>query len=116
MDVTEALPDAVPAQGQGAHVELAGDVAGAAVAAAPAAAAEAQQGEPMRRHRRRLAAAVKVGVVMVLLEVRVGWFLMYFFACFLFIGGLFDPLLDWFRRHSAQATLEQQLNMLRNRP
>lgn len=74
------------------------------------------QGERFRLHRRRLAAAVKVALVMVLLEARTGWFFIYFFAVLLYIAGLFDPFIDWFRRaQGTQTTLEQQLANLRTR-
>jgi len=74
-----------------------------------------QQLEHPRVHRRRLAAAVKIALVMILLEFRAGWFFLYFFAVFLYVGGLFDPFIEWFQRPSVQATLEQQLTALRNR-
>jgi len=112
---------AAPQHIQAAHAAGAAAAAAAAsVAAAGAAggaggAAPADAGENMRLHRRRLAAAVKVALVMLLLEVRTAWFFIYFFAVFLYIGGIFDPFLEWFRRYSTQTTLEQQLNVLRNR-
>lgn len=87
-------------------------------AAVPAAAEGGGVGAPFEHlwvHRRRLAAAVKIAFVMVLLEVRTGWFFVYFFAVFLYIGGIFDPIIDWFQRRPARVTLEQQLTALRNR-
>lgn len=92
--------------------------AGAEAEAAAAGAAEGGAGAPLEHlwaHRRRLAAAVKIAFVMVLLEVRTGWFFVYFFVVFLYIGGIFDPIIEWFQRRPAQVTLEQQLAQLRNR-
>lgn len=90
--------------------------AGAAMpdAAADPAAAAAQPPQ-LRVHRHRLAVAVKIALIMVLLEFRAGWFIVYFFMIFLYIGGMFDPMVEWFHRHSQQATLEEQLLRLRNR-
>lgn len=87
-------------------------------AAAPAAAEGGGVAAPLEHlwaHRRRLAAAVKIAFVMILLEVRTGWFFVYFFAVFLYIGGIFDPIIDWFQRRPVRVTLEQQLTALRNR-
>ena len=57
--------------------------------------------------------SVQVALVMVLLEVRTGWFFIYFFTVFLYIGGLFDPLIEWFQQYSSQAeSLRRQLHML----
>lgn len=64
--------------------------------------------------RRRLSAAVKVALVLMLLEVRYGWYFLYFFMVFLYIGGVFDPIIQRFQRQSAQMTLEQQLTAFRN--
>jgi len=82
-------------------------------ASTPANAMSAAQIEQLRAHRRRLAAVVKVAVIMLLLEFRIGWFFLYFFAVFLYIGGMFDPMIEWFQQHSTQTTLEQQLAALR---
>lgn len=79
------------------------------------AAAPLRHPEHQARLRLRLWAAVKLAIVMLLLEVRSGWFFVYFFLVFLYVGGLFDPLIEWFQRTSTQTTLEQQLNDLRNR-
>jgi len=105
--------------GEAAGVPVAQPAAGAADGAqpvpAPAPAAAEQEAEQQRNHRRRLAAAVKVALVMILLEVKMGWFFVYFFLVFLYIGGMFDPLIDWFQSYNTQATLENQLTALRRR-
>lgn len=100
----EALPGAAAAAG-----------AAADVGAAAEGGAEGAPLENLRVHRRRLAAALKVAFVMVLLEVRTGWFFVYFFAVFLYIGGIFDPFIEWFQKRPVRVTLEQQLANLRNR-
>jgi len=97
------------AAGAGARVANGGPGAGGD------AAAPQHNPEQQVRLRLRLWAAVKLAIVMLLLEVQSGWFFVYFFLVFLYIGGLFDPLIEWFQRGSRQTTLEQQLNNLRNR-
>lgn len=95
-----AAPEAAPAQ-----------------AAQGAGAARQPEGEELERLqllRRRLSAAVKVALVLMLLEVRYGWYFLYFFMVFLYIGGIFDPIIQRFQRQSAQMTLEQQLTAFRN--
>mmetsp|Transcript_96297 Transcript_96297/g.272226 ORF Transcript_96297/g.272226 Transcript_96297/m.272226 type:complete len:327 (+) Transcript_96297:170-1150(+) len=97
----------------------------AADAQAPAAAPEggvnaaangAQPAQPQAlRVRRRIAAAMKVALLMVVMDMRGGWFYLYFFAAFLYIGGLFDPFIEWLMRPNPQQTLEQQLIALRRR-
>lgn len=87
-------------------------------AGAPARPAAEGAGAALERfplHRQRLAAVIKGVFIMFLLEVQVGWYFVYFFAVFLYIGGVFDPFIDWFRNRPAQVTLEQQLTQLRNR-
>jgi len=73
------------------------------------------QGQPLRQHRQRLQNAVKIAFVMLLLEFSTGWFFVYFFGVVFYIGGMFDPVIDWFQRRPARVGLEQQLNGLRNR-
>eukprot|EP00746_Dinoflagellata_sp_MGD_P167464 gnl/MRDRNA2_/MRDRNA2_98103_c0_seq1.p1 gnl/MRDRNA2_/MRDRNA2_98103_c0~~gnl/MRDRNA2_/MRDRNA2_98103_c0_seq1.p1 ORF type:complete len:370 (+),score=85.30 gnl/MRDRNA2_/MRDRNA2_98103_c0_seq1:49-1110(+) len=63
----------------------------------------------------RLAAIMKIALIMILLEVKTGWFFVYFFAVFLYIGGVFDPFVEWFQRHTQRLTLDQQLTRLRNK-
>lgn len=107
----------------GAAARRAGPVPAAGAGPVPHAAAGAGQlpprpadaEQPLRQHRRRLAAAVKIALMMILLEFKAGWFFLYFFAVFMYMGGLFDPFIEWFQRPAAQATLEQQLTALRNR-
>jgi hypothetical protein len=48
-------------------------------------------------------------------DFRMGWWVLYFFGIFLYIGGLFDPFIEWVQSHSLQATLEQQLLHLQQR-
>jgi len=79
----------------------------------PAGGQDAPPAEAM--HRRRLAVAVKIAVVMFFFEFRIGWWVLYFFGIFLYIGGLFDPFIEWIQSHSLQATLEQQLLNLQQR-
>lgn len=105
-----ASHDAMPG---GADAAAGAEAADAAAAAD--GAADGGQPEQVRVNRRRLAAAVKIAFVMILLEVRTGWFFVYFFAVFLYIGGVFDPAINWFQRRPARTTLEQQLTALRNR-
>jgi len=77
--------------------------------------AQQPQGENLRQHRQRLSNAVKLAFVMWLLEFPTGWFFVYFFGVFLYIGGLFDPFIERFQRRPQRVALEQQLNGLRNR-
>jgi len=79
----------------------------------PAGGQDAPPAEAM--HRRRLAVAVKIAVVMFFFDFRIGWWVLYFFGIFLYIGGLFDPFIEWIQSHSLQATLEQQLLNLQQR-
>jgi len=98
-----------------APVDQAHLAAGAPNAAAQApAAAQPAPAEP-NQIQRRLAAALKLAIVMVLLEVRAVWFILYFFGVLLYIGGLFDPFIELFQRQSAETTLDQRLTELRNR-
>eukprot|EP00747_Dinoflagellata_sp_TGD_P186059 gnl/TRDRNA2_/TRDRNA2_42897_c0_seq1.p1 gnl/TRDRNA2_/TRDRNA2_42897_c0~~gnl/TRDRNA2_/TRDRNA2_42897_c0_seq1.p1 ORF type:complete len:413 (+),score=97.98 gnl/TRDRNA2_/TRDRNA2_42897_c0_seq1:79-1239(+) len=112
----ERVAEAAPADG-GRAQEFAAAVAAAVGDIAGGEFAEMQPAdvERFRVHRRRLAAAAKMALVMILMEVRTGWFFVYFFAVFLYIGGIFDPFIDWFQRNTAQTSLEQQLNALRGR-
>lgn len=96
-----------------AAAAAAGNVEGAgAPAGGRAEAANADQ-PPVERWR-TVSSALKVALVMILLEVRALWFIVYFFATFLYIGGMFDPAIAWFMRHRTQGSLEQQLNQLRS--
>lgn len=112
VDVTPAAADdgaarAAPGGPQGVPA------AGAEAAGAGAAAAVAGN---LRMHRRRLNIAVRIAFVMWLLDVKNGWFFVYFFLAFLYIGGLFEPMVEWFQRGPGQqVTLEQQLEDLRSR-
>lgn len=63
----------------------------------------------------RIGSIVKVALIMILLEVKPVWFFVYFFAVFLYLGGIFDPIVDWFKRHAAQQPLDAQLRGLRRR-
>lgn len=88
----------------------AGQPAEAAPEAAPADAAAAQR--PL--HRRRLSLLFKVGMVMILLEVRMGWYFLYILLALVYLGGMFDSWIEWFQNlANAQVTLEHQLNALR---
>mmetsp|Transcript_148617 Transcript_148617/g.276854 ORF Transcript_148617/g.276854 Transcript_148617/m.276854 type:complete len:352 (+) Transcript_148617:103-1158(+) len=120
-------PLAAPPASEATTVTPPSDAASEAAAAAAAAEVPAPEAAPagaeadgapqqdhLRVHRRRLAAAVKIAFVMVLLEVRTGWYFAYFFLVFLYIGGLFDPFIEWFQRRPVRVTLEQQLTALRN--
>eukprot|EP00929_Paragymnodinium_shiwhaense_P029526 TRINITY_DN16894_c0_g1_i4.p1 TRINITY_DN16894_c0_g1~~TRINITY_DN16894_c0_g1_i4.p1 ORF type:complete len:322 (-),score=86.05 TRINITY_DN16894_c0_g1_i4:360-1325(-) len=101
----EAVPQADPAAGD----------AGAAPAAAAAAAGDGAEGN-LRIHRMRLAAAVKGALVMLLLDFKAAWFFLYFFGVFLYVGGMFDPIIEFLSRgQRSQQTLEQQLTALRHR-
>lgn len=113
-----AVPPVATEAAAGAAVDAGAVGVEADAGAAADGAAEGAGAAPLehlRVHRRRLAAAVKIAFVMVLLEVRTGWFFVYFFAVFLYIGGIFDPFIEWFQRRPARVTLEQQLTALRNR-
>jgi len=83
----------------------------------PAPAADAaQEGQEAQRplHRRRLAILFKVGMVMILLEVKLGWYFVYLLLALLYLGGTFDPWIEWGQNlANAQVTLEHQLNALR---
>lgn len=111
---SSVCPVAQAVEGRGTTTPV--DEANVAAGTPPAAAAPAQP-EPaeLRRMQRRLSTALKLALVMVLLEVRASWFLLYFIGVLLYIGGLFDPLIEVFQRQSAQNTLDQQLTALRNR-
>eukprot|EP00440_Ansanella_granifera_P047531 gb/GFBE01051482.1/.p1 GENE.gb/GFBE01051482.1/~~gb/GFBE01051482.1/.p1 ORF type:complete len:306 (+),score=84.57 gb/GFBE01051482.1/:1-918(+) len=101
-------------QATGARAGAAAPNAQAEPAAADAAQQPAQVEQQRAVHRRRLAAAVKVALVMILLEFKMGWFFIYFFAVFFYIGGMFDSWIDWFQNfNNNQNTLEHQLNALR---
>merc|ERR1719161_1878333 len=107
-----------------AHEYPAADAAAAAAvgadpgapAAAGAANAEQPAGEQVGAvwQQYRLAAIMKIALIMILLEVKTGWFFVYFFAVFLYIGGVFDPFVEWFQRHTQRLTLDQQLTRIRN--
>jgi len=93
-----------------------GDANAAAAAVAAAAGAPAEEGGQLRIHRMRLAAAVKVALVMILMDLKAGWFFLYFFGVFLYVGGMFDPIIDFLSRgQRSQQSLEQQLTALRHR-
>eukprot|EP00927_Polykrikos_kofoidii_P002358 TRINITY_DN10925_c0_g1_i1.p1 TRINITY_DN10925_c0_g1~~TRINITY_DN10925_c0_g1_i1.p1 ORF type:complete len:335 (-),score=58.25 TRINITY_DN10925_c0_g1_i1:85-1089(-) len=103
-----ATPDAAPASG--GH-----PAGGAGAPAAAEAPPQADRDEQWPIHRRRFAAAVKLAILMVVLDFRASWYLLYFFAVFLYVGGLFDPIIRWFSRPAQQLSLEQQLLALRRR-
>eukprot|EP00931_Biecheleriopsis_adriatica_P076623 TRINITY_DN50311_c0_g1_i1.p1 TRINITY_DN50311_c0_g1~~TRINITY_DN50311_c0_g1_i1.p1 ORF type:complete len:342 (+),score=104.10 TRINITY_DN50311_c0_g1_i1:90-1028(+) len=95
------------AAGGGAAAGVEGEAA-----AAPAGGEQADQQRAATR--RRLAACVKVALVMILLEVKLGWYFIYFFAAFFYIGGMFDTWIEYFQNfNNNQTTLENQLNALR---
>eukprot|EP00927_Polykrikos_kofoidii_P052442 TRINITY_DN46287_c0_g1_i1.p1 TRINITY_DN46287_c0_g1~~TRINITY_DN46287_c0_g1_i1.p1 ORF type:complete len:342 (-),score=63.51 TRINITY_DN46287_c0_g1_i1:157-1182(-) len=118
-------PTAIPppiAEGAsvGAIVDDAGAGAGVAAAATGVGvAADAQQqleqAERFRAHRRRLAGVVKIGFVLLLLDLDAGWLVLYFFMSFLYLGGIFDPITQWVSRPTPRQTLDQQLGALRQR-
>ncbi|CAE7541266.1 unnamed protein product [Symbiodinium pilosum] len=85
----------------------------AANAAPDAAAQEAAAQRPV--HRRRLSLLFKVFMVMILLEVKLlGWYLLYLLLALLYLGGVFDPWIEWCQNlANTQVTLEHQLNALR---
>jgi len=65
-------------------------------------------------HRRRLSLLFKVGMVMILLEVRTPWYFLYILLALVYLGGMFDSWIEWFQNlANAQVTLEHQLNALR---
>lgn len=94
---------------------------GAQVAApeqAPLVGEERAEGAPEEENiwqRFRLGSIVKVALIMILLEVKPVWFFVYFFAVFLYLGGILDPVLEWFRRNAADQPLEMQLRNLNRR-
>ena len=55
-----------------------------------------QEGQGGLWNRFRIGPIVKVALIMLLLEVKPVWFFVYFFAVFLFLGGIFDPIVDWY--------------------
>lgn len=77
--------------------------------------AQVDQVPPLRRYRRRIAAALRIALVLMMLELRAPWFLLCMFVVVLYICGLFDRFIDWLQRPAARGTLEQQLVALRNR-
>jgi len=81
------------------------------VPAAPAGPA-AQGAHNMRR---RCANVTKIAVLMFILKLKFAWFGFYFVGAVLYIGGIFDPIVDWFLHRPLQTTLEEKLNVLRNR-
>eukprot|EP00400_MALV-I_sp_L67-5_P000724 gene724-132_t len=115
IQITPDADAAAAANGEaGAAPEAAAGEGGAAAAAANGENGEnAENGGLWRRF--RIGPIVKVALIMLLLEVKPVWFFVYFFAVFLYLGGIFDPIVDWFKRHAEQPQLEQQLVGLRER-
>jgi len=104
----------------GAAAAAAAAEGAAAVAAANGENANAEGGENANAAgglwgRFRIGPIVKVALIMLLLEVKPVWFFVYFFAVFLYLGGIFDPIVEWFKTHAAQQPLEAQLVNLRER-
>mmetsp|Transcript_67177 Transcript_67177/g.160899 ORF Transcript_67177/g.160899 Transcript_67177/m.160899 type:complete len:362 (+) Transcript_67177:65-1150(+) len=87
---------------------------GGADAAAPAGDAARRQ-NAIDMLRRRLLVAVRVAVLLIVMEVRIAWCMVCFVMSFLYVAGVFDPLVNWFQRAPEQGTLEQQLAAFRRR-
>ncbi|CAE7817070.1 unnamed protein product [Symbiodinium sp. CCMP2456] len=108
-----AAASALSAYAEAAQPQDAAAAAGQPAEAAPEAApADAAAQRPL--HRRRLSLLFKVGMVMILLEVRTGWYFLYILLALVYLGGMFDSWIEWFQNlANAQVTLEHQLNALR---
>jgi len=88
------------------------DVQGAPEVPAAPAGPVAQGAHNLRR---RCANVTKVAVLMFILKLKFAWFGFYFVGAVLYIGGIFDPIVDWFLHRPLQTTLEEKLTVLRSR-
>jgi len=65
--------------------------------------------------RRRCTNIVKVLLLILILELKLAWFGLFFLAAVPYVCGSFDPIVSWFHQRPLRTTLEQQLDVLRSR-